>query len=259
MLKKTLKPEEDAYGQLIYAYYSGNEVYEIAERDDGYISASPLPKVYFSSYDEWPPNEKKAMEYIKGRVLDIGCGAGRHSLYLQEKGFDVLGIDISPLAIKVCQLRGLKKAEVMSFDEVYFKPDSFDAVIMMGNNFGLFGSFKKAKRLLRRLHKMTSSNALVIAETQAPYKTENPAHLEYQKLNRKRGRMDGQVRLRVRFGKFATPWFDYLMVSKEEMSEILKGTGWKVKEFLDSEGPQYITLIEKENPIGLKQVHYRTK
>ena len=240
-----MKPEEDACGQEIWAYYSGREVFEIVERDDGYISASTLPKLYFSEYEDWPLHEKRAMEVVKGRVLDVGCGAGRHSLYLQKKGFDVFGIDNSPLAIKICKLRGLKRAEVMSIEDVNFKPNSFDTIIMMGNNFGLLGSFKKARMLLRKFHKMTSKNALIIAETLDPYKTDNPAHLEYQEFDRKRGRMSGQLRIRVRFEKYATKWFDYLIVSKKEMEEILKGTGWKVKEFIDSEGSQYIAIIEK--------------
>jgi len=243
-----MKPEEDAYGQEIWAYYKGEESFEILERDDGYFDAMS-PKVYFSSYEAWAPQEKRAMEFVKGRILDIGCGAGRHSLYLQEKGFDALGIDISPLAIEVCKLRGLKKAEVMSIEKVKFKPNSFDTILMMGNNFGLFGSFKKARRLLKRFHKMTSKNALIIADTRDPYKTENPAHLEYQEFNRKRGRMSGQVRIRIRFKKYVTRWFDYLMVSKEEMKEMLRGTRWEVKEFIDSGDSSYIAIIEKETSL----------
>jgi 2-polyprenyl-3-methyl-5-hydroxy-6-metoxy-1,4-benzoquinol methylase len=55
------------------------------------------------------PDEKKAIDYAKGRVLDVGCGAGRHILYLQKKGLKVLGIDQSPLAVNMCKLRGAKK------------------------------------------------------------------------------------------------------------------------------------------------------
>jgi len=250
-LRKTMKPEEDAYGQEVWAYYKGDYSFEIVERDDGYFNVSSGPRVYFSSYEDWDPQEKRAMEFVKGRVLDIGCGAGRHSLYLQEKGFDTLGIDASPLAIKVCKLRGLKKAEVMSIEDVNFKPNSFDTIIMMGNNSGLFGGFKKAQRLLRSFHKITSENALIIAEGKDPYKTSNPAHTDYHKLNRNRGRMSGQLRIRVRFGKYATKWFDYLIVSKEEMKELLSGTGWKVKEFLDSGDSSYIAVIEKESPFSV--------
>ncbi len=243
---KAMKPEEDAYGQEIWAYYKGREVSEIVERDDGYIDATSSPKVYFSEYKDWSPVEQKAMEFVKGRVLDIGCGAGRHSLYLQKKGLDVLGIDISPLAVKVCKLRGLKKAKVMSIEDLSFKPNSFDTVIMMGNNFGLFGDFQKARRLFKKFLEMTSENALIIAETRDPYKTDNPAHLEYHKFNKERGRIGGQLRIRIRLGKYATRWFDYLMVSKKEMKEILNGTGWKVSEFIDSEDAQYVAVIEKE-------------
>jgi len=239
-----VKPEEDAVGQFLWARYNGKDSYEVIEREDGYIDGMST-KAYFSEHRDWPAHEQKSMEFVKGKVLDIGCGAGRHSLYLQEKGFDVLGIDISPLAVNVCKLRGLKKTEVMSIEELNFKPESFDTILMMGNNFGLLGNFQKARRLLRRFHKMTSNNARIIATTNDVSKTDNPFHLEYQEFNIRRGRMRGQIDLRIRFQKYATPWFDYLMVSREEMEEILKGTGWKVKEYIDSEGVNYIAIIEK--------------
>jgi 2-polyprenyl-3-methyl-5-hydroxy-6-metoxy-1,4-benzoquinol methylase len=162
----------------MWACYRGEEASEIVERDDGFFNASPKgPAIYFSEYKDWDLIDRKAMELVKGRVLDIGCGAGRHSLYLQKMGLNVLGIDSSPLAIKICKLRGLKRARVMSIEELNFKPNSFDTVIMLGSNFGLFGSFEKAKRLLKKLHKMTSRNGLIVASTRDTYKTDNPDHL----------------------------------------------------------------------------------
>ena len=239
-----MKPEEDAFGQALMALYNGRDSFEIIERDDGYFDAIET-RAYFTKYEEWSPFEQKAMEFAKGSVLDVGCGAGRHSLYLQQKGLDVFGIDISPLSIEVCRLRGLRKAEVMSIEEVDFPPDSFDTVLMLGNNFGLFGSFERARLLLKRFHEMTSEDALIIAATRDVYKTDKPDHLEYQRLNRERGRMSGQVKIRVRFHRYASKWFDYLMVSKQEMEDILDGTGWKVQEYLDSDGANYIAIIGK--------------
>ena len=241
-----MKPEEDAVGQEIWAYYQGREVFEIWERDDGYIAAyATEPRRYFLEYEDWQLHEKRAMEFVKGKVLDIGCGAGRHSLYLQKKGFDVLGIDLSPLAVKVCKLRGVKRAKVMSIEDAVFPPNTFDTLVMLGCNFSVFGSFKKAQRLLKKLHKITSRSALIIAETRDPYQTDNPAYLEYYELNKQRKRMAGQLRGRVRFEKYASKWFDWLMVSKEEMKEILHGTKWQVREFIDSGNAQYIAIIEK--------------
>jgi len=133
----------------------------------------------------------------------------------------------------------------MSIDQVKFKPNSFDTIIMMGNNFGLFGSLKKARRLLKRFHSMTSQDALIIAETRDPYQTDNPDHLEYQEYNRNRGRMSGQLRLRIRFKRYVTPWFNYLLVSKEELQEIMDGTGWKVQGYLDGGNSIYVALMDK--------------
>jgi len=167
-LVKGKKQLVDAYGEQLWSYFkTGEPRNEIIEREDGLLSLGNYGgKLYFSEYKDWYPIEKQAMKYVRGRVLDVGCGAGRHSLYLQAKGFDVTGIDNSPLAIKVCRLRGLKKARVMAFKDVgQFKPDSFDTVLMMGNNFGLFGSYKLAQTLLKKLHRLTSPDALIIAMT----------------------------------------------------------------------------------------------
>ena len=85
------------------------------------------------------------MEFVKGRVLDVGCGAGRCSLYLQRKGFDVIGIDNSPLAIKVCKLRGLKKAKLVAIEDAKFGPNSFDTILMMETTLAYSAVSKKPR------------------------------------------------------------------------------------------------------------------
>ena len=123
------------------------------------------------------------------------------------------------------------------------------SLLMFGNNFGLFGSPKRLKWLLKKFYGMTSKGARIIAESADPYKTDDPFHFEYHKFNWRRGRMPGQLRIRVRYKKYATPWFDYLIVSKNEMRRLLRGTGWKVKRFIESKrsrGPAYIAVSGKE-------------
>lgn len=239
-------PEKDAFGQMMWACYKGRESCQIVERDDGYFEAYGDPKVYFSEYKDWQPIEQKAIDFVRGRVLDVGCGAGRHSLYLQEKGFDVLGIDSSPLAIKICKLRGLKNAKVMAIENLDFKPNSFDTIIMLGGNFGLVGSPEKAEMLLKKFYEITSTIARIIAGTRATYKTDKPVHLEYHRKNREKGQMGGQLRLRVRYEKAVTDWFNWLIVSKQEMEDLLTDTGWKISKTIESKDSAYIAIIEKE-------------
>jgi len=117
---------------------------------------------------------------------------------------------------------------------------------MTGNNFGLFANKKKTKVLLKKLHKVSSENALIIAESNDPYKTKDKNHLDYGKWNRARGKMTGQLKIRIRFEKFVGDWFEYLLVSKNEMEELLEGSGWKVKKFFDKPKTSvYIAIIEK--------------
>ena len=240
---------EDAYGQQLLAQYqSRTETVEIIERDDNYIDTGSDAGLYFLEYEQWSNNEQQAVAFAQGRVLDIGCGAGRHSLYLQQKGFDVTAIDNSPGAIEVCQLRGLKNAFVRPIANVgEFAPNSFETILMLGNNFGLFGDPNNAKSLLETLSRITSPEARIIAETRNPYQTDSKEHLEYHELNRQRGRMPGQIRMRVRYGKTVGEWFDYLFVSPEEMEEIVAETAWRITDFIGTEEPGYIAIIDK-NP-----------
>lgn len=237
---------QDAFGQELYAYFTGeSDAPEIVERDDGWIDISSGPHAYFSDYKDWSPMEKRASRHVRGRVLDIGAGAGRWSLHLQERGCEVVAIDNSPLAAEVCKRRGVNNALVCPISQVSGKLGRFDSILMMGNNFGLFGSFDGAKRLLERFHRLTSPRGRIVAQTLDPYRTENPDHLSYHERNRRRGRMGGQIRIRIRFRKTASPWFDYLFVSKEELAAILEGTDWRVRRFFDSAGPGYVMVLEK--------------
>ena len=185
------------------------------------------------------------MQYTRGRVLDVGCGAGRHTLYLQDKGFHAVGIDNSPLAIEVCRQRGVHETAVMSITQVSGKLGEFDTILLMGANLGLLGSFKRAKWLLRRFKSMTSSEGRIIANTGDPYQTDLVEHLEYHEFNRRRGRMSGQVRIRVRYKRCTSPWFDYLRVSVDELREIVRDTGWQVTDILHGERGLYTAVIDK--------------
>jgi SAM-dependent methyltransferase len=243
---------QDAYGrQLLAQYHSRRPTVEIIERDDRFIDTGSEASMYFRDYKQWSPLERRAIKLAKGRILDIGCGAGRHSLYLQQKGLDVTGIDISPGAVKVCKLRGLKKAIVRPITDVdKFRHDSFDTVLMFGNNFGLFGNAKGAKLILKKLYRITSPCARILVGTRNPYKTDDPNHLQYHRLNKKRGRMPGQIRMRVRFEKTVGAWFDYLLVSPEEMEDILSNTEWQVERFIGPEEATYFAVIRKKSSLG---------
>ena len=246
-LEGIVRKNPDVYGRELMAFYKGEASTEIIERSDGYMDASPAfgQRYYFGDFSTWSPIEKAALRFVKGKVLDIGCGAGRHALELQKRGFDVLGIDNSPLALRVCRLRGLRRTRLLPIEDLRrLKASSVDTFLMLGNNFGLFGNPSKARRLLGQMRRIARPGAVIIAQTLDPHPTQNPDHLRYQRQNLKRGRMPGQVRIRVRFRNLKGAWIDYLLVSRKEMADILEGTGWKVKKFIRPKGIVYIAILQ---------------
>ena len=242
-----IKPEQDAFGQSVYDFYQGKPVTEIIERDDGYIGTTRGPAAYFLPAEEWTENKTAVLPLIQGRVLDVGCGAGRVALHLQEQGFAVVGIDNSPLAVKTARLRGVQDARELSVTQASRQSlGVFDTIVMFGNNFGLFGNPRRAKWLLRRFYGMTTANGRILAESRDIYQTDDPEHLAFHERNRQLGRLPGQLRLRVRYKTMIGPWFEYLMVSPDEMAEIVAGTGWHIAQIVwQDEGVDYTAVIEK--------------
>jgi hypothetical protein len=165
---------------------------------------------------------------------------------LQEQGFDVHGIDNSPGALAVCRKRGLMNTWPMSLTQVSRKKlGEFDTVLMMANNFGLVGNPTRARWFLRRLKGMTSPDARIIAVTRDVRHTDEPEHLAYHARNRAAGKLPGQVRIRVRYKRYVTPWLDLLMVNKGEMRQIVDGTGWELSETIDGQGGLYVAVLER--------------
>ncbi len=242
-----LGDEQDAYGRLLLEAFERRDVTEVVEREDGYLmaSAAGAPASYFASFRRWPAHQRRAMRLVRGRVLDVGCGAGRVALHLQQRGQDVVAIDVSPLAVELSRRRGVHDARVLSITEVDRSLGAFDTIVMMGNNFGLFGSAPRAKKLLRRFCSVTSDRGRIVAEVLDPYATDDPDHLAYHADNRQRGRMPGQARIRIRHRHYTTPWFDYLFVSQTELENLVDGTGWSLQRTIPSAGPLYIAVLER--------------
>lgn len=135
------KPVKDVFGTAIKAWHyhkdPTNIVVHSSDFDDDTIEVSYL----FRDFSKMPPIEKNALENCTGRVLDIGCGAGSHALYLQnKKNLQVTGIDISAGAIEVAKERGLKDARHLNFFDL--KDEKYDTLLLLMNGTGIIGKLK---------------------------------------------------------------------------------------------------------------------
>jgi SAM-dependent methyltransferase len=217
-------------------------VVEIVERDDGFVSAAPADR-YLCGPDAWPEADRAMLDRCRGRVLDVGAGAGRIALALQERGVAVTALDISPGAIEVCRARGLRETFVGTVTEHRGRYDTF---VLWCNNLGLLGSPAAAPAFLGALGRLAAPGAQILAQGTNPYGgSGDPVHEAYHRRNRQRGRLPGHLTVRVRHRELATPWFDYLLCSPDELRDVLRGTEWRLVDLDDTEPSRYTAVLRQ--------------
>ena len=159
---------KDLFGKAILDYQTNNFPEDlitettISEEDE--MSVSYL----FRSYDEMPILEQKALQLSKGKILDVGCGAGSHSLYLQnEKNLEVLAIDISDYAINACQLRGIKNTKVQNILDLDSSDSAskYDTILLLMNGTGIFGTLKDTSKYLQKLKYLLNPQGQILIDS----------------------------------------------------------------------------------------------
>ena len=122
-----------------------------------------LPLSYlFRSFKEMPRIEQKALQLAKGKVLDVGCGSGSHSLYIQDKGFNVKAIDISPGAINVANKRGVLHAQVKA---LLNETGTFDTILLLMNGTGIFQELSQVSKYLTHLKSLLNPNGQILIDS----------------------------------------------------------------------------------------------
>lgn len=155
---------KDLFGTAILDYQTNNSPEDISTETN--ISEADAMEVsyLFRSYQEMPKLEQKALQLAKGKILDVGCGAGSHSLYLQEKGLEVTSIDISENAIKACALRGVQNAQVQNVLDLDPK-DKFDSILLLMNGTGIFGTLDQTSKYLQKLKSLLAPNGQILVDS----------------------------------------------------------------------------------------------
>jgi cyclopropane fatty-acyl-phospholipid synthase-like methyltransferase len=157
------KKGPDIMGLAMLDYFHGKQKEDIITYSS--ISGEDiLPLAHlFRNFDQMPQLEQIALSFARGKILDIGCGAGIHSLYLQKKGFDVHAIDTSSGAIEVCTLRGIKKATVIDIFDL--KKGKYDTIYTLMNGLGICGKISKLTDFLFHLKSLLSEKGQIITDS----------------------------------------------------------------------------------------------
>ena len=155
---------KDLFGKAILDFQTNTSPEDLITETNISEADEMSVEYLFRSYAEMPQLEKKALQLAKGKILDVGCGAGSHSLTLQnDRNLDVMSIDISPNAIRACQLRGLKNATIQ--DILTLENEKFDTILLLMNGTGIFGTLMDTPRFLQKLKNLLNPNGQILIDS----------------------------------------------------------------------------------------------
>lgn len=232
----------DILGKALLDFQSGDHTEDIKTTSSlNEEDCLPLPHL-FRTFKEMPVLEQKAMQLCEGSILDIGCGAGSHSLHLQSQGMEVIALDSSLGAIEVCQRRGVKK--VVCTNILTYSDKKFDTLLLLMNGIGLAGRIERLPSFLRHLKSLLKTDGQIITDSSnIIYMFEKekdggywvPGGVDYY----------GEVSFQMQYKGEKGPIFDWLYLDFKTLSTYAQKEGLNCE--LIVEGPHYDYLARLKN------------
>lgn len=236
----TLPEQEDPMGAAIRDYFRQGKSAQLKVLsslfDDDEMPVAHL----FRSYHEMPPLEQRALNEARGKVLDVGAGAGCHALALQERGFDVTAVDISPLSCETMKERGVANVECVNIFNQRFQ-ERFDTLLLLMNGTGIAGKLSRLPQLLSRLKQLMNPGAQILIDSsdlRYVYEDENGV-LDVDFNGAYYGEVDYQMTYRNIIGKS----FDWLYADSVVLAECCRQCGLKCEILAQGNHYDYLARI----------------
>jgi SAM-dependent methyltransferase len=219
------------FSQALAAYHAGDHSAEfLIRRDDGFQQRVPA-SVFFEG-TAFPILEAKSLDLCRGRVLDVGAAAGRHSLELSRRGLEVTSLDILPAMESILRERGI--ARLVIADVMQFTGAQADTVLMLMNGIGMVGTPDRLDGFLQHAHGLVAPGGQILCDSIDVSVTTDPIHVAYREQNVARGRQPGQQTFTMSYQGEAGAPFDWFHLDFQTLSEYARKTGWQA-ELLASE------------------------
>lgn len=236
----TLPEQEDPMGAAIRDYFRQGKSAQLKVLSSLFDDDEmPVPHL-FRSYDEMPPLEQRALDEARGKVLDVGAGAGCHALALQERGLDVTAVDISPLSCETMKERGVANVACVNIFNQRFQA-RFDTLLLLMNGTGIAGKLSRLPQLLSRLKQLMNPGAqILIDSSDLRYVYEDEDGVLDVDLN---GAYYGEVDYQMTYRNIKGKSFDWLYADSVVLAESCRQCGLKCEILAQGNHYDYLARI----------------
>lgn len=231
--------ETDIIGKALENYYFHKKNLPIIIHSPNFDEDEIKPSWYFRNFEKMPELEKNALEKCRGRILDVGAGAGSHSLYLQKAGKNVTAMDISPGACNVMTARGVRN--VIHQNIYHLSSEKFDTILMLMNGIGLCSTIEGLEIFLSKLE------GILLAGGELIFDSTNLIYLyseEEQKLRKEEEqKYYGEIEFRMEYlGNLSEP-FSWLYIDFKELSKTAAKFNFKSEILFEGSNLHYLARI----------------
>jgi len=241
---------KDVLGQAIADYYQTlidgttftGRLWVHNDNKHGRKARMPV-ELYFRSSEEMPKLEWIALQQCRGRILDIGAGAGSHSLALQHLGLDVTALEISPLAAGVINARGVRQIICQDFFSLPVEEGVYDTLLLMMNGIGLSGTLDGLRAFLNKARLLLRPGGrLVFDSTDIAYLYDGrpPKTLPYY----------GEIRYQYEYRRERSDWFNWLFIDRKTLTDVAASAGWKTEVIFEDKSDQYLAVCRPVTDLG---------
>ena len=188
--------------------------------------------VYFRDMEKMPELEWVALHQCRGRVLDIGAGAGSHALALQEMKLDITALDISPLSAAVMQARGVRNVINEDFFHLNTEP-LYDTLLLLMNGIGLSGTLSGLRLFLAKARTLLNPGGQLIFDSSDIaylYNGKPPKSPEYY----------GEILYQYEYRRQRSDWFKWLFIDRKTLTGIATEEGWQTQLIFEDPYDQYL-------------------
>lgn len=233
---------KDLIGRAMLDYYRNPKNFRKlwVAYPDGSRDEMPVA-TYFRPWKKMPFLEEIALRECRGKVLDIGAGAGSHALVLQEDGYDVTALDFSPGAAEVARQRGVQK--VVEGNVFTFTEGGFDTLLLLMNGIGLSGNIAGLKTFLAHAETLLAPGGQLLfdsSDVSYLYGDGTPLPDHYY----------GEVQCRYEYEGEATDWFTWLYIDQARLQHIAEATGWKQQLLFEDDEGQFLVRLTRSGDLG---------
>jgi len=232
-----LDKNKDIFGKAITGYYKENDETPITVHSPDFENDEIPVSYLFRKYNDMPKLEQKALALCKGSVLDVGCGAGSHALYLQDSlNLMVKAIDTSPGAIEIAKERGLKNAMVQDFYKI--SSERFDSILMLMNGTGIIGKLDHIDQFFQHCHELLNTNGQIILDSSDLIYLFDDEFIDSEEYY-------GQLTYELSYKGETSDPFDWLYVDKEILQKAATNNNFTCEIVLEGEHYDYLAVLTK--------------